>query len=59
MILDAPLSQTTTGFKSVLLRLVDPLFRRRGVGTVLPISVTGTVDEPSFNLDKKRALLRR
>jgi len=59
LILDAPLSKTTTGFKSVLLKLVDPLFRKQGAGTVLPIAVTGTVDEPSFALDKGRLFSRR
>jgi hypothetical protein len=49
--LDASLSRTTTGFKSFLLRIIDPLFRRRGAGAVLPIRVTGTVSEPRFGLN--------
>ena len=49
--LDARLSQTTTGFKSVLLKIIDPFFRRHGAGTVLPIRVEGTVAEPKFGLD--------
>ena len=28
--LDAPISKTTTGFKSFLLKIVDPLFRKQG-----------------------------
>jgi hypothetical protein len=58
LILDAPLSKTTTGFKSFLLKVVDPLFRKDGVGTVLPIVVSGTVDQPSFGLDKGRLIGR-
>jgi hypothetical protein len=58
LILDAPLSKTTTGFKSILLKVVDPLFRKKGIGTVLPIAVKGTVDEPSFTLDKGRLIGR-
>jgi hypothetical protein len=58
LILDAPLSKTTTGFKSLLLKLVDPLFRKDGAGAVLPISVSGTVDQPSFGLDKGRIMRR-
>lgn len=58
LILDAPVSNTTTGFKSLLLKLVDPLFRRDGAGTVLPVTVSGTVDSPSFRVDLKKALLR-
>jgi predicted nuclease with RNAse H fold len=53
--LDAKLSQTATGFKSILLRAVDPLFRRRG-SSVLPIKVTGTIEDPSFGLDSRRLL---
>jgi hypothetical protein len=58
LILDAPLSKTTTGFKSLLLKVVDPLFRKDGAGAVLPIVVSGTVDQPSFGLDKGRLIGR-
>jgi hypothetical protein len=58
LILDAPLSKTTTGFKSLLLKVLDPLFRKDGAGAVLPIVVSGTVDQPSFGIDKGR-LMRR
>ena len=58
LFLDAPLSKTTTGFKSLLLKIVDPLFRKQGAGTVLPIVVSGTVDQPSFGLDKGRIIGR-
>jgi hypothetical protein len=50
LLLDAKLSQTTTGFKSILLKAVDPFFRKEGK-TVLPIKVTGTRNQPSFGLD--------
>jgi hypothetical protein len=56
--LEAPVSQTVTGFKSVLLKAVDPLFRRDGAGTVLPIRIAGTVDKPAFKLDVKRVMSR-
>jgi hypothetical protein len=56
--LDATVSQMTTGFKSKLLRPLDPLFRRDGAGTVLPISIGGTRGEPSFRLDIGRVLHR-
>jgi len=56
LILDAPLSKTTTGIKSLLLRVVDPLFRKNGAGAVVPIVVSGTVDQPSFGLDKGRII---
>ena len=56
LILDAPLSKTTTGIKSLLLKVVDPLFRKDGAGAVIPIVVAGTVDQPSFGLDKGRII---
>lgn len=49
--LDATVSQTTTGFRSVLLRAVDPFFRKRGAGTVLPIRISGSVGQPEFKLN--------
>jgi hypothetical protein len=49
--LDAKLSQMTTGWKSILLKPVDPFFRKDGVGTEVPIRVTGTQSEPHFGLD--------
>ena len=58
LVMDAKLSQTTNGFKSFLLRAVDPLFRRGG-RTVIPIRITGTRNEPSFGLDVKRVFTRR
>jgi hypothetical protein len=59
LLLDAPLSKTTTGIKSWLLKVVDPLFRKQGVGAALPIMATGTVNQPSFGLDKSRLMNRK
>ena len=55
----APISQTQTGWKSVVLKVFDPLFRRDGAGTVLPITVTGTRAQPKFGVDVKKALMRK
>jgi hypothetical protein len=49
--LDATVSQMTTGWKSILLKPVDPFFRKDGVGTEVPIKITGTEGEPHFGLD--------
>lgn len=51
--LQAKPSQMVTGFKSDLLKLVDPFFRKNGV-TQLPIKITGTREHPSFGLDFHR-----
>jgi hypothetical protein len=56
--LDAPVSRTVTGFKSILLKPIDPLFRRNGAGTLLPIKISGTVGQPAFGVDMGRVLKR-
>jgi hypothetical protein len=56
--LQAKVSQTTTGIKSLLLKAIDPLFEGKGAGTVLPIKITGTREEPSFRLEIGKALER-
>lgn len=50
LFLDAKLSQTTTGPKALLLKAVDPFFRKNG-RTELPIKVTGTRSNPAFGLN--------
>ncbi len=49
--LDAKLSQMTTGWKSILLKPVDPFFSKNRAGTQVPFKVTGTRSEPHFGLD--------
>ena len=44
--LQAKLSQTVTGVKSFFLKAVDPFFEKNGAGTDIPITVTGTRDNP-------------
>jgi hypothetical protein len=55
--MDARLSQTVSGFKSLLLKPVDLLFRRNG-RTLVPLTISGTRTNPKFGLNVKRALLR-
>jgi hypothetical protein len=49
--LQAKLSQMTTGWKSILLKPVDPFFHKDGAGTEIPFKISGTRDEPHFGLD--------
>ncbi len=44
------------GMRSLLLKVVDPFFRKKGAGTVLPIKVRGTREHPKFGLDVVKAL---
>src|SRR5206468_5332935 len=39
--MDAKVSETQTGFKRVLLKAVDPRFRKDGGGSTIPIKVAG------------------
>jgi len=55
----AKLSEMTTGFKSLLLKVIDPLFTRKDAGTVFPIHVSGTRSHPQFGVDVKGALTRK
>lgn len=49
--LNARLSQMTTGWKSILLKPVDPLFHKHGAGTEVPFKISGTHDDLHFGLD--------
>jgi hypothetical protein len=58
LLLDAKVSQTQSGLKSLLLKVVDPLFKRHGGGSDLPIKIDGKRSEPSFGLDMHRVFHR-
>lgn len=49
----ATVSQTATGFKSVLLKVVDPFFKnkKRHAGGDVPVKMTGTFAHPQFGID--------
>lgn len=49
--LQAKVSQTTTGIKSLLLKPFNALFRKGNAGAVIPFKITGTRDHPHFGPD--------
>jgi hypothetical protein len=49
--MDAKLSHMVTGWKSILLKPVDPFFSKNGAGTEVPIEIHGTKSDPHFGLD--------
>jgi hypothetical protein len=51
LLLQAKLSQLTTGAKSFFLKPFDSVFKKNGAGTSLPIKISGTRSNPSFGLD--------
>lgn len=52
--LEATVSQTMTGAKHILLVPFDPLFKRHGAGTWLPVEISGNRDNPNINLQWKK-----
>jgi hypothetical protein len=59
LLLDAKISQTTTGWKSLLLKVVDPLFKQKdGNGSAIPIRIGGSRSAPDFGLDVRRVFRR-
>jgi hypothetical protein len=53
LLLQAKLSQTTTGAKSFFLRAADPFFKGKNGGSDVPIKIGGTKDHPTFGLGKR------
>jgi hypothetical protein len=49
--MQATVSQMVGGWKGLLLKPVDPIFRKEGSGTLVPIHVRGTRDAPEFSVN--------
>jgi hypothetical protein len=47
---DSSISNETTGAKAILLKPLDPLFKRKHAGAVVPVAATGTYAKPQFGL---------
>jgi hypothetical protein len=56
--MDAKISQTVGGFKGMLLKVVDPLFKGENGGSAIPIQISGQRANPTFGLDKGRIFKR-
>ena len=54
LLTDATLADMTSGVKSLLARLAQPFFRRKGGGSRLPIKISGPRAKPEFGLDVGR-----
>lgn len=48
---DSAPSNTTQGIKSLLMKALDPFFKKKRAGYQIPIKITGTYEHPSFGLD--------
>ncbi len=50
--MDATISQAAGGgLKGLFLKAVDPIFRKKGAGALVPIKIGGTRDKPQLGLD--------
>jgi len=51
MQVDSKLSNSTSGVKSLLLKVMHPFFKKRNKAELLPVRISGTYEKPSFGLD--------
>jgi AsmA-like C-terminal region len=55
--MDATISQAAGGgMTGTMLKIVDPLFKKKGAGALIPIRVRGTREDPKFGVDVVKAL---
>jgi hypothetical protein len=52
--MQATVSQMVGGWKGMLLKPADKLFKKNGAGTEVPIHVDGTEQDPMFGVDFKK-----
>ncbi len=50
---DSEPSNTTHGVKSLMLKVLDPFFKKKHAGYIMPVKITGTYGHPSFGLDMR------
>jgi hypothetical protein len=48
---EAVIAKTTTGIKSLLLRPLDPLFKKKSAGAEVPVAITGTYQNPRYGIE--------
>jgi hypothetical protein len=48
---EAPLSKEASGIKAVLLKPLDPFFKHKKAGAVVPVGITGSYDHPHFGME--------
>ena len=51
MRVETRISKTTSGVKSFILKIIDPIFKKKKKGEVVPVHILGTYDKPNFGLD--------
>jgi hypothetical protein len=54
MRMKATVSQATKGVKSFFLKILDPFYKKKGVGADVPISLTGRYGHTHFSAGLKK-----
>jgi hypothetical protein len=48
---DSKISNTTSGPKAFLLKIMEPFFKKKRKGEMVPVRISGTFEHPTFGLD--------
>lgn len=51
MRVDTKISKTSSGMKSFLLTILDPIFKKKKKGEIVPVHISGTYEKPEYGLD--------
>ncbi len=51
MQVDSKISKTASGMKSFVLKIIDPIFKKKKKGEIVPVHIAGTYEHPQFGLD--------
>ena len=51
MQVDSKISNTESGAKALLLKAIEPFFKKKKKGEIVPVRISGTYEHPTFGLD--------
>ena len=51
MQVDTKISNTSSGTKAFLLKVMEPFFKKKHKGEIVPVRIAGTYEHPTFGLD--------
>jgi hypothetical protein len=51
MQVDSKISNTTSGGKALVLKMMEPFFKKHKQGEIVPVRISGTYNSPTFGLD--------
>lgn len=51
MRVNSKISNTEKGTKALLMKIMEPFFKKKNKGEILPVHISGTYEKPSFGLD--------